>query len=547
MWDTSLWRKLKKNGDFMPFIEIKNVSKSFNDVDVLKNINMTVNEGTVLGILGRSGSGKSVLINMLRGMKEYKPDKGQIIYNIAICPECLRVEPPSMEKETCKCGGQFEAKNVDLWNCDRRIFASLRRRISIMLQRSFALYEDDTVIDNVLKSIEGHDEEDSMYMAIDIIEMTHMTHRITHIARDLSGGEKQRVVLARQMGKEPMVFLADEPTGTLDPQTAELLHQTLLEGVKNKGTTMVITSHWPEVMRKLSDYVIWLEKGEIIHEGDPETVVQTFLDSVPLPEKIETPVTGELILELENIKKHYYSIERGVVKAVDGVSLDINEGEIFGIVGLSGAGKTTLSRIIYGLTEPSSGKIEMKLGEDWIDMTKPGPLFRGRVKPYMGILHQEYSLYPHRTVLGNLTEAISLDLPAEFAKMKAVYVLKAVGFDENYASRLLDKSPDELSGGERHRVALAQVLIKEPRVIILDEPTGTMDPITRVQVTDSIRKAREELNQTFIIISHDMDFVLDVCDKASLMRGGKILKTGLPEDIVDDLTPKEKNKMFKKE
>ena len=534
-------------GDFMPFIEIKNVSKHFNDVNVLKNINMTVNEGTVLGILGRSGSGKSVLINMLRGMKEYKPDEGQIIYNVAICPDCLRVEPPSMENKTCKCGGQFEAKSVDFWNCDRKIFASLRRRISIMLQRSFALYEDDTVIDNVLKSIEGHDEEESTYMAIDLVEMTHMAHRITHIARDLSGGEKQRVVLARQMAKEPMDFLADEPTGTLDPQTAELLHQTLLEGVKNKGTTMVITSHWPEVMRKLSDYVIWLENGEITHEGDPETVVQTFLDSVPLPEKIETPATGEPILELDDIKKHYYSIERGVVKAVDGVSLSVNEGEIFGIVGLSGAGKTTLSRIIYGLTDPSSGKIEMKLGDDWIDMTRPGPLFRGRVKPYMGILHQEYSLYPHRNVLGNLTEAISLDLPAEFAKMKAVYVLKAVGFDENYASKLLDKSPEELSGGERHRVALAQVLIKEPRVIILDEPTGTMDPITRVQVTDSIRKAREELNQTFNIISHDMDFVLDVCDKASLMRGGKILKTGLPEDIVDDLTPKEKTKMLKKE
>lgn len=529
----------------MPFIEIKNVSKSFNDVNVLKNVSMTVNEGTVLGILGRSGSGKSVLLNMLRGMKEYKPDEGQIIYNIAICPQCLRVEPQSMEKEICKCGGQFEARSVDFWNCDRQIFASLRRRISIMLQRTFALYEDDTVIDNVIKAIEGHDEEESMYMAIDLLEMAQMTHRITHIARDLSGGEKQRVVLARQMGKEPMVFLADEPTGTLDPQTAELLHQTLLEGVKNKGTTMVITSHWPEVMRKLSDYVIWLEKGEIIHEGDPEIVVQKFLDNVPLPEKMEMIPAENPIIKIENLKKHYYSIERGVVKAVDGVSLTVNEGEIFGIVGLSGAGKTTLSRIIYGLTEPSQGMVDMKLGDDWIDMTKSGPLFRGRVKPYLGILHQEYSLYPHRNVLGNLTEAISLELPAEFAKMKAIYVLKAVGFDGKYSESLLNKYPDELSGGERHRVALAQVLIKEPNVIILDEPTGTMDPITRVQVTDSIRKARKELNQTFLIISHDMDFVMDVCDRASLMRGGKILKTGLPKDIVEDLTSKEKKKMFK--
>ncbi len=180
-------------------------------------------------------------------------------------------------------------------------------------------------------------------------------------------------------------------------------------------------------------------------------------------------------------------------------------------------------------------------------MTQKGPLGRGRVMPYLGILHQEYSLYPHRNILGNLTEAISLELPAEFAKMKAAYVLKAVGFEEDYAMTILSKDPDELSGGERHRVALAQVLIKEPNIVILDEPTGTMDPITRVQVTDSIIKAREELNQTFLIISHDMEFVLDVCDRAALMRGGKILQIGNPKDIVEELTPHEKQSMLTEE
>ncbi len=310
---------------------------------------------------------------------------------------------------------------------------------------------------------------------------------------------------------------------------------------------MIITSHWPEVMKKLSDHVIWLEKGEIIEEGNPTVVVQKFLDQVPLPEKRDVIKIGGPIIKLEGVKKYYYSIERGVVKAVDDVSFEVDEGEIFGVVGLSGAGKTTLSRILYGLTDPSNGSIAVKLGDNWIDMTQNGFIGRGRVKPYLGILHQEYSLYPHRNVLGNLTIAISLELPAEFAKMKALYVLKAVGFDEEYANSLLTKCPDELSGGERHRVALAQVLIKEPNIVILDEPTGTMDPITRVQVTDSIRKAREELNQTFLIISHDMDFVLEVCDRAALMRGGKILKIGEPQNIVEDLTPTEKKKMFTEE
>ncbi len=530
----------------MDFITLKNITKTFDGVDVLKDINLKIIEGETLGILGRSGSGKSVLINMLRGTKEYKPDAGNIIMNIAVCPECLAVESPSHAGEKCSCGGTYEAKEVDFFNAERKLFASIKRRISIMLQRNFALYDEETVIENVMRAIpEGVEYEEGLYTSLELLEMVQMNHRITHIARDLSGGEKQRVVLARQLAKNPMMFLADEPTGTLDPQTAVKLHNTLKEGVKDEGITMLITSHWPEVMTELADNVIWLENGQIKEEGDPHDVVAHFLETVPVPKKPEIPEFGEPEVVLEDVKKHYYSIERGVVKAVDGINLTINNEEIFGIVGLSGSGKTTTTRMLMGLTEPSSGDIKIKLGDEWIDMTKVGPLNRGRIMPYIGLLHQEYSLYPHRTILGNLTDAISLDLPAEFGKIQAIHALVTVGFDEKEATLILEKYPDQLSVGEKHRIALAQVLIKEPKLIILDEPTGTMDPITRVNVTDSILKARAELEQTFIIVSHDMDFVLDVCDRAALMRGGKLLDVGTPEEIVDQLTPDEKEDMLK--
>jgi methyl coenzyme M reductase system subunit A2 len=308
---------------------------------------------------------------------------------------------------------------------------------------------------------------------------------------------------------------------------------------------MLITSHWPEVMTELADNVIWLENGQIKEEGNPQEVVDNFLKTVPVPEKPEIPEFGEKQVVLKDVKKHYYSIERGVVKAVDGIDLEIHKEEIFGIVGLSGSGKTTTTRMLIGLTEPSSGEIEIKLGDEWIDMTEGGPLNRGRIVPYLGLLHQEYSLYPHRTILGNLTDAISLNLPAEFGKIKAIHALTTVGFDEHESALILDKYPDQLSVGEKHRVALAQVLIKEPQIIVLDEPTGTMDPITRVNVSESILKARTELEQTFIIVSHDMDFVLEVCDRAALMRGGKLLDVGTPEEIVDQLTPDEKEDMLK--
>ena len=415
-----------------------------------------------------------------------------------------------------------------------------------MLQRNFALYDEETVIENVMRAVPDTVEyEEGLYFALELLEMVQMNHRITHIARDLSGGEKQRVVLARQLAKNPMMFLADEPTGTLDPQTAVKLHNTLKEGVKDKNITMLITSHWPEVMTELADNVIWLENGEIREEGDPHEVVDHFMETVPVPAKPEIPEFGEEEIIIKDLKKHYYSIERGVVKAVDGINLKIHQEEIFGIVGLSGSGKTTTTRMLIGLTEPSSGEIDIKLGDEWIDMTKGGPLNRGRIVPYLGLLHQEYSLYPHRTILGNLTDAISLNLPAEFGKIKAIHALTTVGFDEKESAVILDKYPDQLSVGEKHRIALAQVLIKEPKIIVLDEPTGTMDPITRVNVTDSILKARTELEQTFIIVSHDMDFVLDVCDRAALMRGGKLLDVGTPEEIVEQLTPDEKEDMLK--
>ena len=228
----------------MDFITLKNIKKTFDGVDVLKDINLKITEGETLGILGRSGSGKSVLINMLRGTKEYMPDSGNIIMNLAVCPDCLAVDSPSHEGEKCSCGGTYEAREVDFFNAERKLFASIKRRISIMLQRNFALYDEETVIENVMRAIpEGVDYEEGLYFSLELLEMVQMNHRITHIARDLSGGEKQRVVLARQLAKNPMMFLADEPTGTLDPQTAVKLHNTLKEGVKDKNITMLITSH----------------------------------------------------------------------------------------------------------------------------------------------------------------------------------------------------------------------------------------------------------------------------------------------------------------
>ncbi len=518
-----------------PFIEVRDLTVRFGEAFALKNINLVIEEGESVGILGRSGSGKSVLMHVLRGVESFSDISGSVIYHVARCAACGGVEPPSRMDERCKCGGTLERFDVDFAALDMNdpLRRDVVKRIAIMLQRTFALYGDERVIVNVMRAVEESSGGSmSVHRAADLLEEVNLSHRMMHVARELSGGEKQRVVLARQLAKSPMILLADEPTGTLDPATAKLVHESIRQAVKSFKMTLIITSHWEDVMVDLADKAILLDQGQIKSIGVPKDVAAEFIALAGDLGKRENVEVGEPIIKVNSLSKRYISIDRGVVKAVDDVSFEVKEGEIFGLVGVSGGGKTTLSKMISGIITPTDGNVYIRVGDDWVDMSQLGAEGRGRATKYIGVLHQEYTLYPSRTVLENLTEAIGLALPFELAERKAIHTLETVGFTEDQAASFLSKMPDELSEGERHRVAMAQVLIKEPSIVILDEPTGTMDTITKIEVTRSILNVRKELGETFIIVSHDMDFVKNVCDSTMLMRNGKLVLAGRPDVVL---------------
>jgi len=529
-----------------PLITVKDLCMEFDGTVVLKNINFEVAEGETVGIIGRSGAGKTVLMHLMRGVDQ-PPSGGSIVYHVVTCEGCDYIGVPSEAGKQCPvCGGELKPLDVDFWAEENaQMKRRIMRRTAIMFQRTFALYGDDRVIENVLRALDdiGYPPEKAVSRAADLIDQVRLSHRMMHIARDLSGGEKQRVVLARQLAKNPFLLFADEPTGTLDPETATLVHRMLIESAEANDMAMVITSHFSSVIRDVADRAIFLENGEIKAIGAPDDIIGRFMENYSDAEQHEIGEVGEKILVARDVVKRYLSVDRGVVRAVNGVSFDVNEKEIFGIIGKSGAGKTTLSRIISGILEPTSGEMNIRIGDDWIDMTKPGIANRGRAKGYIGLLHQEYDLYPHRTVLDNLTDAIGLEFPKELAMRKAIITLGMAGFTPEKSKEILDRYPDHLSQGEKHRVALAQVLIREPLLVVLDEPTGTMDPITKIDVKHSILHAREEMDETFIVISHDMEFVRDICDRVALMRGGKIIKMGPTEEVLAHLTEDERKVM----
>ena len=513
-------------------ITIEHVSKKFNGKVVLNDFSTTLKTGEIVGLIGRSGAGKSVILHMLRGSTEYAPDTGRVLYHVNRCCTCGNIDLPFEGKPCSKCGGDTQVETVDYWSLPEHdpLREEIRGRIAIMLQRTFALFGDKSVIENVLEAIDERTPK-RVEKAISLLEFVNMAHRTMHIARDLSGGEKQRIVMARQLAKDPLFFLADEPTGTLDPYTAEIVHNKLVEYVKEHNICMVFASHWPEAIDRMADRAYWLDAGEVKMEGEPKPITEKFMEGYHF-EKGQIGNVGQPIIRLDNAEKHFFSVVRGVVKAVDGVTFNVDEREVFAIIGYSGAGKTTTSRMIAGMSPATEGKVEVRIGDDWVDMSKDGVAGKGRATPYIGVLHQEYTLYPFDTVLQNLSTCIGVNMPAELAKMKAIQVLISVGFDKKDVNRILEAYPDTLSVGECQRIAFAQVLIKEPRIVILDEPTGTMDPITKVIVAKSVLRARETLGETFVVVSHDMDFVQNCCDRAAFMQNGKVVAIGKPDDII---------------
>lgn len=234
------------------------------------------------------------------------------------------------------------------------------------------------------------------------------------------------------------------------------------------------------------------------------------------------------MIELENIDVQFESDEH-LIHAVRGVSLNIDEGDIFGIVGYSGAGKSTLVRTINLLQRPTKGSVRVK-GQNLLDLEHKELL---QVRKKIGMIFQHFNLMNARTVAGNIHYALKTsDLSKKEKKTKVTELLELVGLSDKY-----DAYPSQLSGGQKQRVGIARALANDPEVLLCDEATSALDPKTTASILTLLKELNEKLNLTIVIITHEMEVIKEICNKVAVMEEGYVVEEG---DIVSIFTkPKE--------
>lgn len=558
-------------------IKVENLSKTYklsnnDEVIGLKNINLEINEGEILGIIGTSGSGKTTLLRCLRGVEKF--DVGTITVDDFVL-------------------------NAD---DSQYYYNKLKQATAIHLQRNFGLWPA-SCRENILRKFYGTKYEDEASIILEdaekefgeetdrILKLVGLWEKQNYSSTIISGGEKQRLIMGRQLAKKPKLLLLDEPATMACPRTK----QEILEAVKKineeLGITVVVVSHLPEVQKYLADRVVLMEDGEIIKiSDDVYQITEDFLNDMEEESDIKITATDETIIKSEGIKKRYFVLNEGESLNIEDATFDIKKGDILTLLGPSGAGKTVLLRLLDGLDDADGGKVSYKLKKDgdelWVDIHQPS-LNRMDIRRKVGFMYQEFALQHYATIrdqlaaklgyknnqvvenakkiakqeglsdeildslylLTDLTEAEAKNrleqagilpeiLNDLFPKFPATAVKDAVTdiFEKlDLSLDVLDRKSYELSGGQKVRAMLSLVLASKPEILLLDEPFGDLDPKTLRIVSNSLKKLAKEYGITIVMVSHNTDFMRELSNRGIFMNNGDLLDDSRNiDEIVDN-------------
>ncbi|WP_246241065.1 dipeptide ABC transporter ATP-binding protein [Anaerocolumna sedimenticola] len=493
---------------------------------VVNNVSFRLQEGEILGIVGESGSGKTMTALAVMGLLSKAANilGGSILFGNQ---DLLKL---SIE-ELRKLKGKQEAMIF------QEPMTSLNPVMTIgsQVEEMLLLHESELNAEQRIKRVL------SALSEAGLTDVENLYHKYPH---QLSGGMRQRVMIAMAMICKPKLLIADEPTTALDV-TIQAQILSLVQSLSEEyGTSVLLISHDLGVIQKICSRAIVMQNGEIVEEGlvsdlfiNPEKEYTKSLIAAKtgllkkskknIPEEVARTENDRpelnadksgYILEVQNLKVYYEEkgkklFEKRIKKQiVNNVSFYINSGEILGIVGESGSGKSTLAKAVVGLIESKTGEIHLK-----------------EAKPQMVFQDPYSSLNPAKKVGWILEEPLKLansKNPKE-RKEKVSKVLREVGLDENYADRYLS----EMSGGQRQRVAIGAALIQNSKFIVLDEPVSALDVTVQAQILELLKKLQKEYNLSYLFISHDLNVIYQMCDRVCVMYQGELVETASVENL----------------
>ena len=506
-------------------LEVENLTVDFHmdtsTIHAVRGISFEVEAGKTLALVGESGSGKSVSANSI-----------------------LRLLPESAEVH-----GSIRFKGRDLTEMSERELRAIRGNdISMIFQEPMSsLNPLHTVEQQVSEIIVTHRglrkaaaREETLRL-LKVVGLNDAETRLEDYPHQLSGGQRQRVMIAMALANEPDLLIADEPTTSLDVTVQAQILALLQELQQRLGMAMLFITHDLGIVRHLADRVCVMTDGEIVERGDVADVfgnpthsyTRHLLAAEPRGEPPEVDPNAPVIAATENLRV-WFPIKRGLlrrtvghIKAVDGVTLEVREGQTLGIVGESGSGKTTLGRAMLRLLE-SKGRIVF-LGKEletygWNEM-RP-------IRKDMQIVFQDPfgSLSPRMTIGEIIAEGLNVHLPGltnEERERKVTRALIEVGLEPGATNRY----PHEFSGGQRQRIAIARALVLEPKLVVLDEPTSALDMSVQAQVVDLLRMLQTRHRLTYLFISHDLRVIKALSNDLIVMKDGKVVEAGPAADI----------------
>jgi ABC-type lipoprotein export system ATPase subunit len=462
-------------------VELRDVFKIYDEEGqqtvALRGANLTVHPGERVAILGPSGSGKSTLLSLAAGLSA--PSAGAILLagrSLADMPEDVRARA-----RQSGLGLVFQRDNLVP-------FLTARENVELAM------------------AVNG----DRRQRALQLLRRVGLGDRVEHTPARLSGGEQQRAALAVALANDPALLLADELTGELDSETAADVMRLLADLNRERGLAVVVVTHNPAVAAD-ADRVLRMMNGVLT----PINVEVGVADNPPPSSaQVKGVEVGPAVLEATNLVKTY----PGGVQALRGVSLAVSAGETLAVVGPSGCGKSTLLNLLGSLDRPTSGSLTLA-GRSLtaVDAASLAVLRRREI----GFIFQAHNLVASLTAAENVALPLVLDgIPEAEWRPRAEALLAAVALGP-----AVEKLPDQLSGGERQRVAIARALAHQPRVVLADEPTGSLDSDTAEQVTQLLIDLAHVERLALIVVTHDPR-VAAACERVLPLRDGLEVRDG---------------------